>query len=133
MCAIAAAESAAAGVLADGAGWLRVPDGTEAAALLWQAVVVTVVGFVCWYSGLRRLGAERATLYSGLIAVAAAGTAPLAGTGAYGPARPRAAPWSAPGSPSGQARCPGAAAPRRAGVSGPWSVPWRSGRAPGRC
>ncbi|MFF5105165.1 DMT family transporter [Streptomyces sp. NPDC000134] len=87
VCGIAAAESAAAGVLADGTGWLRPPDATEAAALLWQAVVVTVVGFVCWYAGMQRIGAERATLFSGLIPVAAAGTAPLAGTGAYGPAQ----------------------------------------------
>ncbi|MDX6364113.1 MAG: hypothetical protein QOC85_3123, partial [Streptomyces sp.] len=49
VCGIAAAESAVIGVLADGGAWLRVPDATESAALLWQAVVVTVVGFVCWY------------------------------------------------------------------------------------
>jgi drug/metabolite transporter (DMT)-like permease len=84
VCGIAAVESAVAGMLIDGAGWLRLPDGTEAAALLWQAVVVTVVGFVCWYVGMQRIGAERATLFSGLIPVAAAGTAPLAGTGSYG-------------------------------------------------
>ncbi|WTJ80495.1 EamA family transporter [Streptomyces sp. NBC_01538] len=60
------------------------PDATEAAALLWQAAVVTVVGFVCWYIGLRRIGAERATLFSGPIPVAAACTAPLVGTGSYG-------------------------------------------------
>ncbi|MGW0374175.1 EamA family transporter, partial [Streptomyces coeruleorubidus] len=53
-------------------------------ALLWQAVVVTVVGFVCWYMGMQRIGAERATLFSGLIPVAAACTAPLVGTGSYG-------------------------------------------------
>jgi drug/metabolite transporter (DMT)-like permease len=87
VCAVAAAESAVAGLLADGGGWLRVPDATEAAALLWQAVVVTVVGFVCWYMGMQRIGAERATLFSGLIPVAAACTAPLVGTGAYGAAQ----------------------------------------------
>lgn len=84
VCAVAAAESAAVGLLADGAGWLRRPDGVETAALLWQAVVVTVVGFVCWYIGMQRIGAERATLFSGLIPVAAACTAPLVGTGSYG-------------------------------------------------
>ncbi|GHA54456.1 DMT family transporter [Streptomyces purpurascens] len=84
VCAVAALESAAVGVLVDGAGWLRRPDTAEAAALLWQAVVVTVVGFVCWYMGMQRIGAERATLFSGLIPVAAAGTAPLVGTGSYG-------------------------------------------------
>ncbi|WP_128377054.1 DMT family transporter [Streptomyces cavernae] len=84
VCGLAAAESAAAGLLADGGAWLRVPDRTEALALLWQAAIVTVVGFVCWYMGMQRLGTERATLFSGLIPVAAACTAPLVGTGAYG-------------------------------------------------
>ncbi|MDT0386410.1 DMT family transporter [Streptomyces dubilierae] len=84
VCAVAAGESAAAGLLADGTGWLRRPDAVEAGALLWQAVVVTVVGFVCWYMGMQRIGAERATLFSGLIPVAAACTAPLVGTGSYG-------------------------------------------------
>ncbi|PPS70919.1 MULTISPECIES: DMT family transporter [Streptomyces] len=84
VCAVATLESAAIGLLVDGGGWLRRPDGVETAALLWQAVVVTVVGFVCWYMGMRRIGAERATLFSGLIPVAAACTAPLVGTGSYG-------------------------------------------------
>jgi drug/metabolite transporter (DMT)-like permease len=84
VCAVAALESAAVGLFVDGAGWLRRPDTVETAALLWQAVVVTVVGFVCWYMGMQRIGAERATLFSGLIPVAAACTAPLVGTGSYG-------------------------------------------------
>ncbi|MFI8166289.1 EamA family transporter [Streptomyces sp. NPDC085931] len=87
VCAVAALESAAAGLLAEGTGWLRRPDAVEAGALLWQAVVVTVVGFVCWYMGMQRIGAERATLFSGLIPVAAACTAPLVGTGSYGVAQ----------------------------------------------
>ncbi|NUP20792.1 MAG: DMT family transporter [Streptomyces sp.] len=84
VCGIAAVESAAAGLLLDGTAWLRWPDPTQTAALLWQAVIVTVVGFVCWYMGMQRIGAERATLFSGLIPVAAACTAPLVGTGSYG-------------------------------------------------
>ncbi|MFC5637098.1 DMT family transporter [Streptomyces bullii] len=87
VCGLAALQSAAAGALLDGAAWLRRPNSVESAALLWQAVVVTVVGFVCWYMGMQRIGAERATLFSGLIPVAAACTAPLAGTGSYGPAQ----------------------------------------------
>ena len=87
VCGVAAAESAVVGVLADGTGWLPRPDAVEAGALLWQAVVVTVVGFVCWYMGMQRIGAERATLFSGLIPVAAACTAPLVGTGSYGAAQ----------------------------------------------
>jgi drug/metabolite transporter (DMT)-like permease len=84
VCGIAAVESAAGGLLLDGTAWLRRPDGTETLALLWQAVVVTVIGFVCWYIGMQRIGAGRATLFSGLIPVAAACTAPLVGTGSYG-------------------------------------------------
>ncbi|MGD3111010.1 EamA family transporter [Streptomyces sp. YGL11-2] len=84
VCALAALEAAVLGAAAQGAHWLRLPDAVEAAALGWQAVVVTVVGFVCWYAGIQRIGAERATLFSGLIPVFAALTAPLAGTGGYG-------------------------------------------------
>ncbi|MFC7815365.1 DMT family transporter [Streptomyces sp. NPDC057367] len=87
VCGIAAVESALAGFLVDGPDWLRWPDAVEAGALLWQAAVVTVVGFVCWYMGMQRIGAERATLFSGLIPVAAACTAPLVGTGSYGAAQ----------------------------------------------
>ncbi|MFD5728988.1 DMT family transporter [Streptomyces sp. NPDC058368] len=84
VCAIAAAESAVLGLVLDGGGFLRVPTGAEALALIWQAAVVTVIGFVCWYMGMQRIGAERATLFSGLIPVSAALTAPLVGTGSYG-------------------------------------------------
>jgi drug/metabolite transporter (DMT)-like permease len=87
VCGVAALESAAVGAVLDGADMLRVPDATEATALLWQAAVVTVIGFVCWYIGMQRIGAERATLYSGLIPVAAACTAPLVGAGRYGAAQ----------------------------------------------
>ncbi|GGZ27408.1 DMT family transporter [Streptomyces poonensis] len=87
VCGLAAVESALVGVAADGGAWLRVPAPAEAAALLWQAAVVTVVGFVCWYMAMQRIGAERATLFSGLIPVAAACTAPLVGTGSYGVAQ----------------------------------------------
>ncbi|GAA3623683.1 DMT family transporter [Streptomyces chitinivorans] len=83
-CALAAVEAALLGVVLDGRAWLRMPDPAEAAALLWQAVVVTVVGFVCWYAAVGRIGAERATLFSGLIPVSAALTAPLVATGSYG-------------------------------------------------
>ncbi|MDX3380346.1 EamA family transporter [Streptomyces niveiscabiei] len=87
VCGVAAVESAVLGMTVDGGAWVRWPDGGEAVALLWQAVVVTVVGFVCWYRGLRVLGAERATLFSGLIPVAAAATAPAVGAGSYGAAQ----------------------------------------------
>ncbi|MFE4552498.1 DMT family transporter [Streptomyces sp. NPDC056785] len=85
VCGMAAAESAAVAALTGGGP--RTPTAAETAALLWQAVVVTVVGFVAWYMGMQRIGAERATLFSGLIPVAAAWTAPLVGTGTYGAAQ----------------------------------------------
>ncbi|WP_228447556.1 DMT family transporter [Streptomyces paludis] len=84
VCAVAAVESLVLALLLDGGGALRVPTRPEAAALLWQSVVVTVIGFVCWYMGMRRIGTERATLCSGLIPVSAALTAPLVGTGTFG-------------------------------------------------
>lgn len=87
VCGIAAVESLLIGLLSQGTHALRVPTGAEATALLWQAVIVTVIGFVCWYAGMQRIGAERATLFSGLIPVAAAATAPLVGTGHYGAAQ----------------------------------------------
>jgi drug/metabolite transporter (DMT)-like permease len=87
VCGIAAVEAVALGLVLDGRAALRMPHAGEAAALGWQAVVVTVVGFLWWYSGVQRIGAERATLFSGLIPVSAALTAPVVGTGAYGPAQ----------------------------------------------
>lgn len=87
VCGVAALEAAAVGLLLDGAGVLRTPNALEAGALLWQAAIATVVGFVCWYMGMQRIGAERATLFSGLIPVSAAMTAPLVATGSYGPAQ----------------------------------------------
>jgi drug/metabolite transporter (DMT)-like permease len=81
---LAAAEATVLAVAGDG---FRAPAGREWLALGWQAVVVTVVGFVCWYAGMQRLGAERATLFSGLIPVSAALTAPLVSVGTYGPGR----------------------------------------------
>ncbi|WP_089105510.1 DMT family transporter [Streptomyces hyaluromycini] len=87
VCALAAAEAAVTGAVLDGGAWLRRPDATETAALLWQAAVVTVVGFVCWYMGVQRIGTERATLFTGLVPLTAVCTAPLVGTGSYGPAQ----------------------------------------------
>ena len=50
---------------------LAVPSVNELAALVWLAVIVTAVAFVCWYSGLARLGAARAGLFLGLVPVGA--------------------------------------------------------------
>ncbi|MFF7856218.1 EamA family transporter [Streptomyces sp. NPDC007904] len=135
VCGIAAAESAAAGLLLDGSAWLRRPDTVETAALLWQAVVVTVIGFVCWYMGMQRIGAERATLFSGLIPVAAACTAPLVGTGSYGPAQALGSALVGVGVAVGSGALSRAARTRRPGAgpghgrSAP-SVPGRGGGRP---
>ncbi|MBB1251931.1 DMT family transporter [Streptomyces sp. OF3] len=83
-CAFAALEATVLGLLWEGSQWLRVPEGAEAVALLWQATVVTVLGFVCWYAAVQRIGAERAVLFSGLIPVSAALTAAPLGAGGYG-------------------------------------------------
>ncbi|MEU5400922.1 DMT family transporter [Streptomyces sp. NPDC005963] len=87
VCAVAAVESTIIGLVLDGSGFVRMPDGAEAAALLWQAAVVTVIGFVTWYMGIQRIGTERATLFTGVIPVTAALTAPLVGAGTFGPAQ----------------------------------------------
>lgn len=84
-CALAAVEALAVGVGVDGAGVVRVPTGVEAAGLLWLALPVTVLAFLAWYTALGRLGAARATLYSGVTPLVAAALAPLLGTGRFGP------------------------------------------------
>ncbi|MDX6354980.1 MAG: hypothetical protein QOF98_1883, partial [Streptomyces sp.] len=84
VCGLAAVEAGGLALATDG---VRVPTGAESLALGWQAVLATVIAFVCWYGGLRRLGTERTTLFSGLIPVSAALTAPLAGVGTLGPAQ----------------------------------------------
>jgi drug/metabolite transporter (DMT)-like permease len=69
----------------------RAPAATEAAVLGYVAVVLTAGAFLLWYTGLRRLGVERAGMFAGLLPVATLaatavldwrvpGTLPLAGT-----------------------------------------------------
>lgn len=80
-CGAAAIELAVLAALADGTNALRMPTLEEASALAYLALIVTAAAFACWYAGLRRLGAEQAGLFAGLIPVSAALTAPLVGTG----------------------------------------------------
>jgi drug/metabolite transporter (DMT)-like permease len=82
VCGLAAGEAAVLAAVTDG---FRTPTGRETLALGWQSVITTVIGFVCWYAGFQRLGTERATLFSGLIPVAAALTAPVVSVGTLGP------------------------------------------------
>jgi drug/metabolite transporter (DMT)-like permease len=87
ICAAATVEAAAVGFVAQGAAAWRTPDAAQAAAILWQALAVTVLAFWWWYTGLRRLGPERAQLFVGLMPVAAAVSAPVLGAGGLGPAQ----------------------------------------------
>jgi drug/metabolite transporter (DMT)-like permease len=47
-----------------------VPTWTEAAAIVVLGVLVTAVAFVCWYTGVAVLGADRAGVLVGLMPVA---------------------------------------------------------------
>jgi drug/metabolite transporter (DMT)-like permease len=111
VCAVAAVLLAAAAVVLDGSAALVLPTAAQALALGWLGLVVTTVGFVAWYSGVARLGVERAGLFAGLIPVAAlisvavVGASEISGTklagslvvgagivlGLGGPGRPRPA------------------------------------------
>jgi len=85
-CVLAALMLAVIGIAADGTEVLVEPTAAEAGALVWLAVVVTAIAFVCWYAGVERLGAERAGLLAGLIPVAALVTGAalgIAGIGLY--------------------------------------------------
>lgn len=77
-CALAVPQLAVAALVTGEWHRLRVPTAAEGVALLYLAVVLTVVAFLCWYGGLRRLGVERAGMFAGLLPVAAlAGTAAI--------------------------------------------------------
>lgn len=56
----------------------RWPTGSEARALVFLGLVLTVVAFVAWYTGVRGLGVARAGVFIGLVPVAALATAALA-------------------------------------------------------
>lgn len=84
VCGVGAAEAALVGLVVDGAGLVRMPTAVEAGALVWQAALATVVGFVLFYMGVQRVGVERATLFTGAIPVAAALSAALVAGAAFG-------------------------------------------------
>ncbi len=84
VCGVGAAEAALVGLIVDGAGLVRMPTAVEAGALVWQAALATVVGFVLFYMGVQRVGMERATLFTGAIPVAAALSAALVAGAAFG-------------------------------------------------
>jgi len=78
---------AIAAVAVEGRGALAMPTVSEALALAWLSLFVTTAAFVAWYSGVARLGVERAGLFAGLIPVAALLFVALVGTGAITPAK----------------------------------------------
>jgi drug/metabolite transporter (DMT)-like permease len=94
-------------------------------AVGYLAVAVTAAAFVLWYSSVRRLGASRAGLLTGIAPVAAAVSGVLLG----GPA-PRPLVWAgiavvavglALGFRKGRTLCTFSTRPRSGGISRPWS------------
>lgn len=55
----------------------RAPTGVEAATYGYLAALMTVVAFVAWFTGLRRLGVERAGILVGVMPVATLVTAAI--------------------------------------------------------
>jgi len=76
----------AAGLALDGPAALRLPTAGEAAAFVYLGAVVTAAAFFLWYDALRRLGADRAGLFAGLVPVGALLTTVALGLGHVGPA-----------------------------------------------
>lgn len=66
---------------------LPMPDAEQAAALIYMAVGVTVLGFVSWYSAVGLLGVERAGLFSGVLPLSALTCSALLGVAAVTPER----------------------------------------------
>jgi drug/metabolite transporter (DMT)-like permease len=77
-CALAVPMLLAGAVMAGELGRWRAPTAAEAATLAYLAVMLTVVAFVAWFTGLRWLGVERAGLYVGVLPVATLVTTAIA-------------------------------------------------------
>ncbi|MGX1135604.1 drug/metabolite transporter (DMT)-like permease [Streptomyces glaucescens] len=76
----------AAGLALDGTASLRLPTPGQAAAFGYLGAIVTAAAFFLWYDALRRLGADRAGLFAGLVPVGALLTTVALGIGQAGPA-----------------------------------------------
>lgn len=85
--AIASGMLMATALVVDRRRALAVPTTSEAAALLFLALLVTALAFICWYGGIERLGVERAGLFSGLVPVSALVCSAIVGTGTITPSR----------------------------------------------
>jgi len=84
---IAAAMLIVGALILEGSDALRIPTTTEAWALVYLAVAVTAIAFVCWYTAVDRLGADTAGLFAGLIPVTTLLTSALIGTDNVTPAK----------------------------------------------
>lgn len=101
----------------------RMPTAGEGTALAFLGLVLTVVAFVCWYTGVAHLGVERAGVFVGLVPVFAlvtvavadrvtpdprqlAGVLAVAGGLAIGLGRVKQDAWHAPHSSSAPAASP---------------------------
>jgi drug/metabolite transporter (DMT)-like permease len=73
-------------LVAEGAT-LPLPDAGQAAALAYLGLVVTVLGFLAWYSAVSLLGVERAGLFSGVLPVSALVFSAALGVAELTPAR----------------------------------------------
>jgi drug/metabolite transporter (DMT)-like permease len=112
----------AAGVALDGADALRLPTPAEAAAFGYLGALVTAAAFFLWYDALRRLGADRAGLFAGLVPVGALLTTVALGFGRAGPADVAGAVLVAAGVVIGlRGPTPGDGARRTAGAASPAS------------
>ncbi|MEE4491526.1 DMT family transporter [Streptomyces sp. BE230] len=76
----------AASLALEGTDALRLPAPGEAAAFIYLGAIVTAAAFFLWYDALRRLGADRAGLFAGLVPVGALLTTVALGLGEAGPA-----------------------------------------------
>lgn len=83
---IAAAGLAVLAVAVEGPGAVLALDAGDLLAAAHLAVVVTAVAFLLWYSAVRRMGAGRAGLFTGVVPVAAAAGGVLLGGAAPAPA-----------------------------------------------
>jgi drug/metabolite transporter (DMT)-like permease len=81
---MAAGGLGVAAVLVDGDQALPLRSAEEGTAIAYLAVAVTAIAFAAWYSGVQRLGVERAGLFAGLIPVSTLFCAAAIGTGSLG-------------------------------------------------
>lgn len=79
--ALAVPQLIVVGLVVGGPDLVRVPTAAEALALGYLAVVITVFAFLCWYTSLPRLGADKAGLFSGFLPVGAVLSTVVLGTG----------------------------------------------------